>query len=110
MDACLLVLGLLLLIVQNPLPRVWCHPQWTCLPIPVNILKMIPSKDMLTGQANLDNPSVKLLSRVILDHVRLTTLTCRGLERTAVQVRAQTALTRVPELNSQHSCQAAHNH
>lgn len=104
------MLGLLLLIVQNPLPRVWCHPQWTYLPIPVNILKMIPSKDLLTGQANLDNPSVKLPSWVILDHVRLTTLTRRGLERTAVQVRAQTALTRVPEFNSQHSYQAAHNH
>lgn len=53
--------------VQDPLCREWGHPQWTGLPSLTNAITHMP-----TCQPNLDNPSLKFPSQMILDLVKVT--------------------------------------
>lgn len=44
--------------VENLIPRVWCHPQWTSFP--TSIYSQQSSTDSLPSQPNLGKPSMRL--------------------------------------------------
>lgn len=50
--------------VQEPVPRDWCCPQWVGFPTPVNSIKTSPLPqaliDLPTGQPNIDSSSLRL--------------------------------------------------